>query len=158
MMPGSRPGREVAAPTSGLPSHPLGARLLEHLQSIVGGVLIDIGDRREVEDILDKDLDRATELHAHLTDVDKLRRALADDVNAEEPERLAIEEQLEQARRIAQDLRPRVLPKMRPADEIRHGLRLQRIFRLADHRDLGDRVEAIRDKRRNLLLVLESER
>src|SRR5688572_19522570 len=63
---------------------PLGiGALLPALEAVVRGVLVRLAQRRDVERRLDEVVDRVAVLQCRLTNVDRLRCALAKDVDTE---------------------------------------------------------------------------
>src|SRR5262245_66197949 len=69
----------------------------ETTEAVVCGVLVQLCERGEVEHAVDEDIDRAASEHHHLANVDEFRRAVADDVNAEQFLRRHSEEQFQQS-------------------------------------------------------------
>src|SRR5262245_50459289 len=66
--------------------------------------LVTLGQRRVVEHGVDEVIDVAAEAQHGLADVYQLRRLGADDVDAEQPPVLAMKDQLQQARTVAENL------------------------------------------------------
>src|SRR6202023_1436576 len=96
-----------------------------------------------VEHRVDEVVDRSAERQHRLTDVDQLARPLADDMDAEQLPGLAVKDQLQQPGDVAEDLAAGDLLVARLADLVGSGGFCQLLFVLADHRDFGDRVDAV---------------
>src|SRR5262245_56963274 len=76
-------------------SHLRGAIGPELVEPGEGGHLVTLGERRIVEDVVDKISHGARERHHGLPDVHQLSRTLTDDVDAQQLARLLVEEELE---------------------------------------------------------------
>src|ERR1044072_3322828 len=87
----------------------LSSEARELVDAVEGGSLVALGERRVVEDRVDEVVNRALQDHHGLADVQNLGRALADDVDAEDFARLAVENNLQPARRVAANLAARDL-------------------------------------------------
>ncbi|TYZ57671.1 hypothetical protein PybrP1_011176 [[Pythium] brassicae (nom. inval.)] len=106
---------------------------------------VRLRERRVVEHRVPKVRDRAAHGDRDLPDVDDLCRAFADRVHAKELERRRVKEDLEHAaRRAAAHLPFRELRVLGNADLKVHALFRELLLRLADHRDLWDRIDAVR--------------
>ena len=72
------------------------------VQAVQGGHLICLGQRGEVEDVVDEELDGAVEGHYGLADVDEFCGACADGVDAQDGEIFLVDEELEHAGVVAE--------------------------------------------------------
>ena len=72
--------------------------------------LVALGERRIVENRVDEVVDRGAQREHGLADVNQLRGPFTDDVNAEQGPGLAVEDDLQPARRVAADL-PRAISR-----------------------------------------------
>src|SRR2546422_3831774 len=106
---------------------------------LVGGVerrdLVALRQRRVVEDRLEEVVDPAPQGQHRLADMDQLRRAAPDDVDAEESPILPVEEHLEEAAIVAQDLPAGDLSVPGHAGLVGHLALGQLVLGGADHRD-----------------------
>src|SRR5438876_1046751 len=130
--------------------HPAAAKprqASEAIQAVQRGHLVGLRERRVVEDVVDEVVDGPAEGEDRLADVHELRGLLADDVDATEPVRGALEEQLQHAGAVADDLAARDLAKERLSHLVRHAGARQLLFGLAHHRDLGDGEDAVGEPR-----------
>src|SRR5436190_19763524 len=114
----------------------------ELVQRVERRNLVDLGERRVVEDALDEEVDRAAEPHHGLADVDDLRRVRAERVDAEQAVVLRRDEQLHETVGVAEDLPARELSVVRDADLVRDRRLRELELRLADEADLRDREDA----------------
>ena len=73
-------------------------------RQVEGGRFIAFGERGVIEDRIDEVIDLAAEGQHGLPDVHQFAGAVADDVDAQQLPRLAVEQQLEQAGCIADNL------------------------------------------------------
>src|SRR4051812_22557421 len=89
----------------------------EATEGVVGRVLVALGERRVVEDHLDEGVDASAEGHDRLPDVHELGGALADAVDAEELAAVSLDEQLDDAVAVADDLAARVVAIEGAADD-----------------------------------------
>ncbi len=105
---------------------------------------VALGHRGVVEHRVAEVVDRAAERHHGLADVDDLGGRFADHVHAEQLARFAMEQQLEHARCVAGDLAAGDLAEAGDADFVRHALGGELLLVLADHRDFGNREQAVR--------------
>src|SRR5438876_991332 len=130
--------------------HPAAAKprqASEAIQAVQRGHLVGLRERRVVEDVVDEVVDGPAEGEDRLADMHELRGLLADDVDATEPVRGALEEQLQHAGAVADDLAARDLAKERLSHLVRHAGARQLLFGLAHHRDLGDGEDAVGEPR-----------
>src|SRR4051812_32471356 len=111
-------------------------------ERVVGRVFEAFGERRVVEDHLDEGVDGPTRHQEGLSRVHELGRALADAVTPEELPRAAIEEQLDDAVLVADDLATRVVAVERATDDVVDLLLGARLLAEADAAHLRDRVNA----------------
>src|SRR5687767_8432461 len=111
-------------------------------QAVVGRVLIRLAERREVEYAVDECIQRSAELHDHHPDVQKLRGILSDDVDAEQLESLALEDDLDEALGVADDLSAGVVAVERAAQLVVDALFLALLFRQPDRGDFRDGVRS----------------
>src|SRR5665213_4327087 len=74
------------------------------IQPIERGHLVRFGQRREIEDVVDEEIDCPVEGHDGLANVDQFRRASADGVNAEDLTRGLVDQQLEHSGFVAEEL------------------------------------------------------
>src|SRR5262249_51192628 len=74
------------------------------VRRVEGGDLLGLRQRRVVEDRADEVVDRAAAAHHGLADVYQLGRARAEDVDAEQPPALRVDEQLQETVPVAEDL------------------------------------------------------
>ena len=81
--------------------------------------------------------------------MDQLAGAVADDMHAEQLAGLAVENQLQQASHVADDLAAGDLLIVGLADLIGDADLGQLLLGLTDHRDLGNRIDAVGEQRRN---------
>src|SRR5262249_55437843 len=84
--------------------------------------LVAFRERRVVEDGLQEVVEAAVQAEDGLADVNQLRRAAADGVHAEQLPSLAVEEHLEEAAVVAEDLATRDLAVACDAGLVRHAL------------------------------------
>src|SRR6267154_1797276 len=84
------------------------------------GHLVALGEGRVVEDVVDEVVDQAVVRHDRLADVHQLGGAGADDMHPEKPARLAMEQDLQQSRIVAQDGAAGDLAIARDAGLVRH--------------------------------------
>ena len=126
--------------------------LREPLQAVVGRVLEALRERRVVEDGVDEGVDRASRGQHEHRDVDELRGVLAEDVGRELVG-LRVEQKLDQAVGVSGDLAARVVLEPGVPDLVGDPVRLQLLLGRTDRRDLGDRVDPVRLKRRDAGLV-----
>src|SRR6266542_2561023 len=98
---GASPGRAGERAAGGPRAPPTARCRTASVAELVGGVergdLVALGERRVVEDRLQEVVDPAPQPEHRLPDVDQLRRAGADGVDAQEPPILPVKEHLEQA-------------------------------------------------------------
>src|SRR5258708_31966635 len=87
--------------------------------AVEGGDLVALGEGRVVEHGLDEVVDGALQAHHGLTDMNELGRAGADDVHAEDGLGLLVDEQLEHAALVAEQLAARGLAVVRDAGLVR---------------------------------------
>src|SRR5207302_94940 len=81
--------------------------LLPALQTVVGRVLVRLAQRRHVERRFDEVVDRVAVLHDGLPDVNRLRRAFAEDVAADQLPIALVEDELQQPFGRSTDVRAR---------------------------------------------------
>src|SRR6185436_15141425 len=120
----------------------------ELVQAGQRGDLVALGERRIVEDVIDEVAHRTSERHHGLADVYELGRAFADDVDAQDLPRLLMEEQLEPARGVANDLAARDLTVVRHARLVGYADRGEVLLGTAHEGDLRDGVEPVREEPR----------
>src|SRR5207247_3934281 len=130
---------------------------LQRLEPVVGRVLVGVAEGGVVEDHVDERVDGAAGVEHHEPDVDELRRALADDVDAEQGLVGGPEHELDQASEVATDLAARVLLVQCPTHAVFDALLAAALLRLAGHGELGDRVNGERQDRIQPGLVPEVE-
>src|SRR6202047_4770992 len=135
-------GRRQARPVDAF-LDPLFLEDPEPVDAVEGGPLVAFRERRVIEHRVDEVVDRAAEREHRLTDVDQLARTLADDVDAEQPAGLAMKDQLQEPGYVAEDLAAGDLLVARLADLVGCRGLGQLLLVLADHRDFGDRVDAV---------------
>src|SRR5215510_3022544 len=88
-------------------------RPLQPIEPVQRGDLVGFGERRIVEDGLDEVVDRPAEGEHRLGDVHQVGGVRADDVRTPQPMRFTLEEQLQHARAVADDLAARDLAEER---------------------------------------------
>src|ERR1700730_3206863 len=115
----------------------------EPIDAVEGRHFVAFRQGGVVEHRVDEVVDRSAERQHRLTDVDQLARPLADDMDAEQLPGLAVKDQLQQPGDVAEDLAAGDLLVARLADLVGSGGFCQLLFVLADHRDFGDRVDAV---------------
>ena len=126
------------------------------VRGVVRGHLVALRERRVVEHRLEEVVESAAERQHRLADVDQLGRLRAHAVDAEQRARLAVEDHLEEAAVVAEDLPAGDLRVARDADFVGDLLLGELLLGRADHRDLGDRVDAVGEARgRRLRLEAE---
>src|SRR5262245_48836246 len=112
---------------------------------LVGGVergdLVALGQGRIVEDGLEKVVEPAAETEHGLPNVHELGRAGAQTVHGQEAPVLPVEQHLEEAAAVAQDMAPRDLAIARDAGLVRDARGGQLVLGRPHHRDLWDRVD-----------------
>src|SRR5215813_4772770 len=81
-----------------------GRSVSQLIQSIQRRDLVGLGERRVVEHRVPEVLDRRASVHNRLSDVNELRRPLADDVNAEQLETPRIKQELQPSGLVAENL------------------------------------------------------
>src|SRR5580698_956801 len=123
---------------------------LELVHTVERRHFVSFGERRVIEYRVAEILHSAAEIQHGLADVNDFRGALADGVDAEQLLRIAVEEQLEHAALIAEHHALRELVVFRDANLVRRLARGERLFRFANHRNLGNRVNAKRKKFRHV--------
>src|SRR5579859_1864070 len=112
------------------PCSPLDVRKL--VQSIKRRRLITFRQRRIIENRLHKIFDRALQHQHRLPDVQQFRRALSDNVYAQQQFRFRAEDQFQPPRRVASNLSSRNLAEIRNPNFIRYTRVRQLVFRLPD--------------------------
>ncbi len=110
--------------------------------------LVALGKSRIVENGIDKVVDGSLEDHDRLPDVEQFARAFADDVHAEHFPGLTMEDELQPPGGVAANLTARDLAIIGDADLVGHVLIGKLLLGLAGERDFGNRVDAIRIRRR----------
>ena len=131
--PAERSGRPCCRPASAPPAV-LGERLER-------GVAVHVGEGRVVVERLGDVVGGGGGAQERLPHVDDLARGAAHHVRADEPERRALEDELQHPSRLAEDLAARVLVVVAPAGHVVGPLRDERLLGLADVGHLGDRVD-----------------
>src|SRR5437867_4844612 len=91
-------------------------RISQAIEPVQRRHLVRLGEGRIVEDRVHEVVDRPTEGEHRLPDVYQLGRLLADDVHAAQPARLALEQELQHAGAVADDLAARDLAEERLSD------------------------------------------
>src|SRR3989304_6862446 len=128
------------------PALPPGIISAEAIYSIEGRRLVTLRQCRVVEDGLHKIIYAAAEGQHRLPDVHELTRALADDVHPQQLARLQMEDELEQAGAVADDLPARDLAVLGFANLVRDAPVGQLFLGAAHHRDFRDGVDAVREQ------------
>src|SRR5260370_33764498 len=105
--------------------------------------LVAFGQRRVIESRLANIVDLAIKNQHALPDVQQLRRAFAENVNAQQLARLAMEDELEASGGVAADLAPRDFAIVGQADFVRNVLFGELFLRLADERNFGAGVNPV---------------
>jgi len=113
------------------------------VQSVEGGILVTLRERRVVENGVNKIVDFPAHREHRLPDMHQFDCAFPDDVHAQQLAALAMEQQLHEADTVTDDLPAGQLAIGRLAGFVRDILLGELLFGLADERDLGDRVDAI---------------
>src|SRR5207302_8929114 len=95
----------------------------------------------------EKMFEGSVEAELGLAEVNELARARADDVDAQMRVGVELEDELQQAGAIADDLPAGNLAVVRLADLVRHAGVGQLLLGAADHRDFRNRIDAVREQR-----------
>src|SRR5437016_12878958 len=114
------------------------------VQAVKRGGLVAFGQGRIIEDRVDEVFDRAFQDEDRLPDMEKLRRAVANDVNAQQLFGLAVEDELQPAGGVPHDLPARDLAIVSDADFVGHVLFGELLLGFSDERDLGNGIDAVR--------------
>ena len=130
--PAARPARASSTPDA--------------VHRVERGDLVGLGERRVVEDGGDEEVDRRVAAHHGLPDVDEVGGARADHVHAEQAAVVGVDEQLEHAVLVAAHQPAGELAPAGDAGDVRDRRVGQLLLGLADHGDLGHRVDAGRDQ------------
>src|SRR5919197_583820 len=107
---------------------PLWPLVLQSLQSVVGGVLVGLGEGGDVEGPVDEGVDGRAGADGGLAVVDQLGGDLADDVDPEQAMVVAPEDQLDQALRGPADLGAGAVLEPCPADLVVDARRFGRLL------------------------------
>src|SRR6185437_8418065 len=110
--------------------------------------LVALRQRRIIEHRVDEIIHHAAQHHHCLANVHQLRRALANDVHAQNLPRLAMKNQLQPSCRVASNLSPCNLAVICHAYFIRNILFRQLLLGLADKRNLRNRINPVGIKAR----------
>src|SRR5271166_3901639 len=113
------------------------------IHAVKRGCLVALGQSGIVEHGIDEIVYGALQHHHRLSDVHQLRRALADNVHAQDLPRLAVKNQLQPPRRVAAYLSARNLPVVRYAHFVRYVFLGKLLFRLADEGDLRNGIDPV---------------
>src|SRR3989454_804387 len=116
------------------------------VQAVQRGHLISLSKSGVVEDRVAEIFDRGAQGQHRLADVDNLRGARADDMNAQKLEALGIEQELQQALLITEHLALGQLGVLGDARLVGYFRRGQLLLGLTDHRDFGDCIDAERQQ------------
>src|SRR5438034_8205735 len=93
---------------------------LEVAETVVGGVFVGVSQRGVVVDRLDKGIDGSAVRHDVRSNVNQLRRQLADVMNAEQLLVRGGENEFEHASEVTDDLSTRALVIVRSPNQVRH--------------------------------------
>src|SRR5215813_14492371 len=114
------------------------------IQSIQRRDLVGLGERRVVEHRVPEVLDRRARVHNRLSDVNELRRPLADDVDAEQLQIPRIKQQLQPSGLVAENLPSRQFLISGDPDLVRNLFFRQLPLGFPDHGNFRNGVDAIR--------------
>src|SRR5262245_14585852 len=112
---------------------------------------VTLGKRRIVEGVFDKVIDSSLKRHNHLPDVNELRGALSDGVDAHKLAGILMEKKFQHSHFVPQDLPPCDFSVTRDANLVGNSLLDELSLVLPDHGDLGYGIDPVGDEMRAVL-------